>query len=231
MTSSDPAELNHFAHLADQWWDPQGPLATLHAINPARLDYIQHRALLTGKRVIDVGCGGGLLTEGMASLGAEVIGIDLCEPALKTACEHSQQSGLNIEYKCISAEEMSSLYPEQFQVVTCLEMLEHCPDPAAIISACAGLAAPGADLFFSTLNRTLRAWLLAIVGAEYLLGLLPKNTHDYSRFIRPATLAHWLRTAGLTCVDIRGLRYHPLTRKATLTDDVSVNYLIHARKQ
>ena len=228
--NADPAEIAHFATLSKHWWDTSGELATLHAINPTRLTYIQQQAPLQGKTVLDVGCGGGILAEGMCQLGANVTGIDLCEPALIAARAHQAADDKKVNYLHISTEELSKTHAAHFDTLTCLELLEHTPDPASIILASSELVKSGGNLFFSTLNRTLRAWLFAIAGAEYVLKLLPKNTHDYTRFIRPATLSAWLRTAGLEPVNITGLRYHPFSKKCILTKDVSINYIIHARK-
>lgn len=229
--NADPAELGHFHRLADQWWDPHGALRTLHQLNPTRLAYIVERCgNLRGRSCVDVGCGGGILSEGLAAAGAEVTGIDLAASAIDTARLHLHESGLRVDYRQISAEQLAAERPGGFRLVTCLEMLEHVPDPAAIIAACAGLAAPGGDLIFSTLNRTPRAYALAVLGAEYIAQLLPRGTHDYARFIRPAELAGAARASGLELLDLRGLAYNPLTRRARLVGDVGVNYLAHLRR-
>lgn len=226
----DPREIAKFAALSDDWWNPDGKLATLHAINPTRMDYISKKIPLEGKKVIDIGCGGGILSEALAKAGAHVTGIDPCEPAVKVAKLHRDASDLDIDYQCISADEMARLAPASFDVISCLEMLEHTKDPAGIIAAAARLAKPGALLVFSTLNRSVKSFFSAIVGAEYLLGLLPRNTHDFSLFIRPAELTAWLRQAGLVPQDMTGLTYHPFSRTCTLSQDVSVNYMVCAEK-
>ena len=230
MTSVDNKEISHFASISDQWWDPCGPLATLHTINPIRLSYINQKSPLYGQNVCDVGCGGGLLTEGMTKLGAITTGIDLCEPAINAAIEHSKQENLSINYQVIAVDKLARDYSETFDTVTCLEMLEHVPDPRVIIESCAKLAKPGGSLFFSTLNCSVKSWASAIFAAEYILKILPKNTHDYNRFIRPATLCTFARKAGIECLDIIGLSYNPFTKKCKLTKDVSVNYILHAKK-
>lgn len=226
----DPAELAKFDQLSDRWWNRNGEFKPLHEINPLRLGYIDQRARLGGKTVLDVGCGGGILTEAMALKGAHVTGIDLAEKSLAVASVHAQQSGVEIDYRVIAAEDLAAIQPESFDVVTCLEMLEHVPDPAAVVLACARLVKPDGHVFFSTLNRNPRAFLFAILGAEYVLRLLPKGTHEYARFIRPAELARWARNAQLDVTDMAGLSYNPLTRAFRLTRDVTVNYFLHARK-
>jgi len=230
ITANDDHEIAKFAALSDQWWDPHGKLATLHAINPVRVDYILSKVDISGKKVMDIGCGGGILAEAMARKGAKVTGIDLCESALVAAKAHAKQSDLKISYLHRSAQEVAESSPETFDVITCLEMLEHTEDPAGVLSAASLAAKPGAALFFSTLNRNMRAFFSAIAGAEYLLGILPKGTHDFSRFIRPAELVAGLRKAGLEPLDIIGLHYHPFTRKCSLSPNVSVNYMVYARK-
>ncbi len=229
--NTDPREVARFDALAQRWWDPEGPMRALHWINPARLDYVASRCSLEGRRVLDVGCGGGLLAEALAEHGAQVTGIDLSGGALAVARLHAAERGLAIDYRQVSAEALAEEAPEAFDVVICMELLEHVPDLAALVQACARLARPGGHLFFSTLNRTLRAYLTAILGAEYLLGLLPRGTHDYGRFIRPSELARWLRAAGLELVDLRGLVFDPLARRFRLGRDVAVNYLVHAIKE
>jgi len=228
--NADPAELKKFGELAHRWWDPESEFRPLHDINPIRLDWIDQHAGLSGKDVIDIGCGGGLLSEGMAALGAQVTGIDLGEKALTVAKLHLFESGHAIDYRLISAEAMALQMPARFDIVTCLEMLEHVPDPASVVQACASLVKPGGQVFFSTLNRTPKAWLLGVVGAEYLLNLLPRGTHDYSHFIKPAELATHCRNAGLTVTEISGMRYNPLTRCCTLTADTQINYLLRAQR-
>lgn len=227
----DPAEIHHFSALADHWWDPQGEMATLHHINPVRLAYIDDVAAgLRGRRALDVGCGGGLLTEALAAAGADATGIDLAAPSIDVARRHAAAAGLKVDYHCVATEAFAREAAGRFELVCCLEMLEHVPDPAAVVSACATLAAPGATLVFSTLNRNPKAFALAIVGAEYLLRLIPRGTHDFAQFIRPSELAEWVRTAGLEVVGLRGLHYNPLLKTARLNDDVSVNYFLHAQK-
>jgi len=228
--NTDPAEINKFSSLAAHWWDSEGELKTLHEINPLRLDYINQRAPLAGKKVLDVGCGGGILAESMAKAGAHVTGIDMSEAALKVAKLHLHESGATVDYQCTTVEEFSAQHAEQYDIITCLEMLEHVPDPSSVISACAKLVKPNGDLFFSTLNRNIKAYLSAIIGAEYILQLLPKNTHDFSKFIRPSELSQWARKADLTVLDITGMTYHIFTKQYSLSRDVSINYLIHARK-
>ena len=224
----DPAEVAKFEAMAHRWWDPEGDFRPLHDINPARLAWIAERHPLAGARVVDVGCGGGLLTEGMAQLGARVTGIDAGEAPLTVARLHGLESGVEVDYRHCAAEVLAAESPGAFDVVTCLEMLEHVPEPASVIRACAELARPGGDLFFSTINRNPKAWALAVVGAEYLLGLLPKGTHDYARFIRPSELARWIRAAGLELKEIAGMRYNPFTRDCRIDRDVDVNYIVHA---
>lgn len=228
--NADPREIAKFEKLAHRWWDCEGEFKPLHHINPLRLKYIQNRCSLTGKRVLDVGCGGGILTEGLARCGASVVGIDLGESPLTIARLHALESGLEIDYRQISVEQLATTEAESFDVVTNLEMLEHVPNPAGIINACAQLLKPGGQVFFSTINRTLKAYLLAIVGAEYLIQLLPKGTHNYRRFIRPAELDTWCRAAGLKLQDVTGLHYNPLTRHCRLSNDMSVNYLASGTK-
>lgn len=226
----DRAEVNKFEQIAARWWDPNSEFKPLHEINPLRLTFIDQRAPLAGKRVIDVGCGGGILAESMARRGAIVTGIDAGKAPLTVARLHALESNLQMEYHHTTAEEWTAEHGGEYERVTCMEMLEHVPDPASVIRACADLARPGADLFFSTINRNPKAYALAIVGAEYLLGLLPRGTHDYSRFIRPSELGRWLRAAGLELCEIRGMSYNPLNRQYKLGDDLDVNYLVHARK-
>jgi len=229
--NADPAELTHFDGLSSRWWDLDGPLRTLHEINPPRVAYIAQRSGgLGGKPTVDVGCGGGILSEALAREGAVVTGIDLSAEALSAARLHLYESDRNVTYEQVSAEALCETHRGQFAVVTCLELLEHVPDPASTMRACAALAAPGADLFFSTLSRNPKAYVTAVLGAEYVLGLLPRGTHDYARFIRPSELEAYGRVAGLSLQHLSGLGYNPLTRRAHLKRDVSVNYLAHFRK-
>jgi 2-polyprenyl-6-hydroxyphenyl methylase/3-demethylubiquinone-9 3-methyltransferase len=226
----DPAELEKFAALAHRWWDKNSEFKPLHEINPLRLDYIDGQVALQGKRVLDVGCGGGILSESMSQKGAEVTGIDLGEKALKVAKLHGLESGVQVEYRLISVESLAQEKPAYFDVVTCMEMLEHVPDPFAIVQACAALVKPGGSVFFSTINRNPKAYLFAIVGAEYVLKLLPRGTHAYEKFIKPSELSSWCRSADLSNLGLIGLSYHPLTQHYGLSDDVSVNYMLHTVK-
>ncbi len=230
IPNRDHAELVKFDQLSDRWWDEDGEFKPLHEINPLRLGYIDQRARLQGKRVLDVGCGGGILAEAMARKGARVTGIDLAERSLAAASAHAKAGGVTVDYRLVAAQDLATAAPESFDVVTCMEMLEHVFDPGVVVSACAQLLKPEGHVFFSTINRNLRAFLFAILGAEYVLRLLPKGTHEYARFIRPAELARWAREAQLDVADIAGLSYNPLTRAFRLTRDVTVNYLLHARK-
>lgn len=227
----DPRELAKFGELAHRWWDPNSEFKPLHEINPLRLDWIDRNVPLKGRRVIDVGCGGGILAEAMATRGARVTGIDLGEAALSVARLHLLESGQQVEYHAIAAEDMAHREPGTFDVVTCMEMLEHVPDPASIVHACATLARPGGSVFFSTLSRNPKAYLYAVIGAEYLLGLLPRGTHDYARFIRPSELSRDCREAGLQVEEIIGMSYNPFTRVYTLGRDTSVNYLVRCSKR
>jgi 2-polyprenyl-6-hydroxyphenyl methylase/3-demethylubiquinone-9 3-methyltransferase len=228
----DPAEIAKFDAAAPRWWDPDGEFRPLHDLNPARLDYIEARAGLAGKRVLDVGCGGGLLAEGMARRGAAVTGIDLAAGALAVARLHALESGTDVRYRQEAVEAFAAANPASFDLVTCLEMLEHVPDPAAVVTALARLVRPGGHVICSTINRNPRSFALAIVGAEYLLRLLPMGTHHYARLIKPSELTRWARVAGLELTDLAGLAYEPLGRKARITEDVSVNYLaIYRRPQ
>ena len=225
--NADPAELAKFSALAHRWWDPTSEFRPLHEINPLRLAHIERLAGgLSGKRVLDVGCGGGILAEAMAGKGADVTGIDLAERPLKVAALHALETGSRVDYRLASAEEMAAEAPGAFDVVTCMELLEHVPDPASTIAACARLARPGGRVFFSTLNRNPKSYLFAVVGAEYLLKLLPKGTHDYARFIRPSELAADCRSAGLAIADLTGMTYNPFSKRYSLGRDVDVNYLL-----
>ncbi|OFZ94060.1 MAG: bifunctional 3-demethylubiquinol 3-O-methyltransferase/2-polyprenyl-6-hydroxyphenol methylase [Betaproteobacteria bacterium RIFCSPLOWO2_02_67_12] len=226
----DPAELAKFSELAHRWWDPASEFRPLHEINPLRLDWIANRAPLAGKAVLDVGCGGGILSEAMARLGAGVTGIDLSEKALKVAQLHLLEGRLAVQYELESAESLAGSRAGQFDVVTCMELLEHVPDPASTVAACARLAKPGGQVFFSTINRNPKAYLFAVIGAEYLLKLLPRGTHDYARFIRPSELARWCRAAGLRERELAGMTYNPLTQHYRLGSDCDVNYLLHCAK-
>jgi 2-polyprenyl-6-hydroxyphenyl methylase/3-demethylubiquinone-9 3-methyltransferase len=229
--NADPQELQKFSELAHRWWDPTSEFKPLHEINPLRLEWINTRVPLAGKTVADIGCGGGILAESMARKGANVTGIDLSEKALNVADLHSLESGVQVRYELISAEQLAATEPSRYDVVTCMEMLEHVPDPAAIVQACATLVKPGGHIFFSTINRNPKAYLLAVIGAEYLLRLLPKGTHDYAKFITPAELARFIRNAGLTLNSMKGMTYNPLTKIYSLNQDTDVNYLVACTKQ
>lgn len=231
MTNADPKELNKFGELAHRWWDPKSEFRPLHEINPLRLDWIESQVPLASKTVIDVGCGGGLLSEGMAARGAKVTGIDLSEKPLGVARLHLLESGLEVDYRQISAEAMAAEHPGRFDLVTCLEMLEHVPDPISTIRACCQLVKPGGKVFFSTINRNPKAYLFAVIGAEYLLQLLPKGTHDYARFIKPSELCRWSRSVGLAPEALTGLSYNPFTQVYSLGRDTSVNYLLAATRE
>ena len=221
----DPGEIEKFEKLAGRWWDPNSEFKPLHDINPLRLDYIDRLAPLANRHIIDIGCGGGLLTEGMAIRGAQVIGIDMGKAPLSVARLHQHESGLDIDYQQATAEQMAAGQAGNFDTVTCMEMLEHVPDPAATIAACAQLIRDDGRVFLSTINRNPKAYLFAIIGAEYLLRLLPRGTHDYAKFIRPSEMETWARDAGLQLVDLTGMSYNPLTQEYKLGTDVSVNYL------
>jgi 2-polyprenyl-6-hydroxyphenyl methylase/3-demethylubiquinone-9 3-methyltransferase len=229
--NADPAELAKFSELAHRWWDPDSEFRPLHQINPLRLDWILGQAPLAGQRVLDVGCGGGILADAMARKGAEVLGIDLAAKALRVAELHALEAGTaNVAYREVSAEALAAEQPASFDVVTCMEMLEHVPKPASVVQACATLVKPGGWVFFSTINRNAKAFLLAIVGAEYVLNLLPRGTHEYQKLIRPSELAADCRAAGLSLQQSRGMEYNPITRHYWLSQDTSVNYLVATRK-
>lgn len=224
----DAQELAKFESLADAWWDPAGPLRTLHEINPVRVAYVKERVALAAADVLDVGCGGGLLAEALAREGARVVGIDLAGASLAAAAAHAERAGLAIDYRKTDAEAHAAHAPGAYDVVTCMELLEHVPDPASLVAACARAVKPGGAVFFSTLNRTFKSFALAIVAAEYLLDLVPRGTHTYEKLIRPSELAGWCRAAGLDVQEISGLSFNPVTRAHRLVDDVGVNYLCHA---
>jgi 2-polyprenyl-6-hydroxyphenyl methylase/3-demethylubiquinone-9 3-methyltransferase len=228
--NADPAELHKFEALAHRWWDPHGEFRPLHEINPLRLDWIDRHAPLAGKTVLDVGCGGGILAEAMAQRGARVTGIDLSEKALRVAELHLHESQLEITYRKAMAEEFAAAHPGAFDVVTCMELLEHVPQPESMVAACARLARPGGQVFFSTINRNPKAYLFAVVGAEYVLKLLPKGTHDYMRFIKPSELSRWSRAAGLRPDELVGMTYNPFTRRYRLESDCDVNYLLRCSR-
>lgn len=229
-TNADPSEVRKFSDLAHRWWDPKSEFKPLHDINPLRLNWIDQAIGLNGKKVIDIGCGGGILSESMAAKGAQVTGIDLSDKALGVARLHLLESGLTVDYRHIAAEAMAAAHPAQFDAVTCLEMLEHVPDPAQTIAACATLVKPGGDIFLSTLNRNPKAYLFAILGAEYILNMLPKGTHDYAKFIKPAELIRMARDARLDLVSMTGMSYNPFSKVYSLGSDTSVNYLVHLRR-
>jgi 2-polyprenyl-6-hydroxyphenyl methylase/3-demethylubiquinone-9 3-methyltransferase len=231
MINADPHELAKFGELAHRWWDAESDFRPLHEINPLRLDWIDGLAALKGKRVLDVGCGGGILADSMARRGADVLGIDLAGKALKVAQLHALEAATpSVEYREVAAEALAADVPQSFDVVTCMEMLEHVPDPAAIVTACGRLLKPGGWAFFSTISRNAKAFAFAIVAAEHVLKLLPKGTHEYAKLIRPSELAEWCRAAGLDPVEMRGMEYNPLSRRYRLSYDTSVNYLVACRK-
>ena len=229
--NADAAELNKFSELAHKWWDKSSEFKPLHDINPLRLNYIDKALPLKGKTVLDVGCGGGILSESMAQKGAKVTGIDLGDKALKVAQLHSLESGVAVDYQLISVEDLAEKQPASFDVVTCLEMLEHVPDPASVVAACAKLVKSGGHVFFSTINRNPKAYLFAVIGAEYVLNMLPRGTHDYAKFIKPSELASYMRPAGLLLQHQIGMSYNPITQHYWLGDDTSVNYMMHTVKQ
>jgi 2-polyprenyl-6-hydroxyphenyl methylase / 3-demethylubiquinone-9 3-methyltransferase len=226
MANADPAELEKFGRLAHRWWDPEGEFRPLHEINPLRLDWIAQHAALEGSKVLDVGCGGGILAEAMARRGAQVTGIDLSDKALRVAQLHLLESRLEVQYENVSVENYAAAHAGKFDVITCMELLEHVPEPAAMVAACARLVRPGGQVFFSTINRNPKSYLFAVVGAEYVLKLLPKGTHDYLRFIKPSELARYAREAGLRAEELIGMTYNPLTRQYRLGRDADVNYLL-----
>jgi len=230
MSNVDTAEIAKFSELAHRWWDPNSEFKPLHEINPLRLQWIDKLAPLAGRKVLDVGCGGGILAEAMAAAGAAVSGIDLSEKALRVARLHLHESGHDIDYQLVSAEDFATQHAGEFDIVTCMEMLEHVPDPASVVAACARLVKPGGRVFFSTLNRNARSYLFAIVGAEYLLKLLPRGTHDYAKFIQPAELARMAREAGLDIRELTGMTYNPLSKIYKLESDTSVNYLMATQR-
>ena len=230
VMNADPLELQKFSELAHRWWDPTSEFRPLHEINPLRLEWINALVPLAGKRVLDVGCGGGILAEAIAKKGANVKGIDLSEKALKVAELHSLESGVQVSYELIAAEALAAREAGQYDVVTCMEMLEHVPDPSAIVQACATLVKPGGRLFFSTLNRNPKSYLFAIIGAEYMLRLLPRGTHDYAKFIKPAELSQFARNANLEVQVLKGMTYNPLTKIYSLNHDTDVNYLMACSK-
>lgn len=231
MINADPQELAKFSDLAHRWWDADSEFRPLHQINPLRLDWIDSHVVLAGKRVLDIGCGGGILSDSMARRGASVLGIDLASKSLKVAQLHALEAGTeNVDYREIAAETLAAEAPQSFDVVTSMEMLEHVPDPASIVNACAALVKPGGWVFFSTINRNAKSFAFAIVAAEHVLKLLPKGTHEYAKFIRPSQLAQWCRNSGLDLVDTRGMEYNPITRRYWLSANTSVNYLFACRK-
>jgi len=229
--NADPQELEKFSALAHRWWDPESEFKPLHQINPLRLDWIDGLAPLAGKSALDIGCGGGILAEAMAKRGARVTGIDLSEKALKVAQLHLLESKIAVAYEAISAEDLAARSPGAYDVVTCMELLEHVPDPASTVRACARLARPGGHVFFSTINRNLKSYLFAVIGAEYLLKLLPRGTHDYARFVRPSELARHCRESGLAVRSIVGMTYNPFSRSYALGSDADVNYLVHCARE
>jgi 2-polyprenyl-6-hydroxyphenyl methylase/3-demethylubiquinone-9 3-methyltransferase len=231
MINADPHELAKFSELAHRWWDADGEFRPLHEINPLRLEWIASQCSLPGAKVVDVGCGGGILADAMARRGADVLGIDLAEKPLRVAELHALEAGTtSVEYRLVAAETLAAEQPGRFDVVTCMEMLEHVPDPASVVNACATLLRPGGRIFFSTLNRNFKSFALAIVGAEYVLGLLPKGTHEYAKFLRPSELSTWCRHAGLDIESLRGMEYNPITRRYRLSGNTDVNYLMACAK-
>jgi len=230
MSNVDQSEIDKFSALAHRWWDPTSEFKPLHAINPLRLGWIESITTLSGKKVLDVGCGGGILAESLSKAGGIVTGIDLSAKALKVAELHQLESGTSVRYRSSAAEDLAKEEPEQYDVVTCMEMLEHVPDPSSVVQACASLCKPGGNIFFSTLNRNPKSYLFAIIGAEYILKLLPKGTHEYDKFIKPSELANFTRQAGLELNEIKGMTYNPITQIYRLGSDTDVNYMIATRK-
>lgn len=230
QSNIDQQEIEKFSELASRWWDEESEFKPLHDINPIRLNYIQQHAPLAGKQVVDVGCGGGILSESMARAGANVTGIDLAQAALDIAKLHAVEANVKVDYQCTSTEDFAEASAGQFDIVTCMEMLEHVPEPAAIVEACSKMLKPGGSAFFSTLNRNGKSWLFAIVGAEYVLQLLPRGTHQWNRFIKPSELASWCRPADLEISDLTGMTYNPITKVYQTDTDISVNYLLHSTK-
>ena len=230
MSNVDAQELARFDNVAARWWDMDGPFRPLHELNPQRLAFIAERQPLAGSRIVDIGCGGGIMSEALARAGADVVAIDLAPEALDVARLHALDVGVRVDYRLQSAEDLAAEMPGQFDAVSCLEMLEHVPDPESTVRACARLVAPGGWVFFSTINRNPKSFLFAIVGAEHVLQMLPKGTHEYARFIRPSELGRWCRDAGLDASGTRGLEYNPLTRRYWMSNDTSVNYLVACRK-
>jgi 2-polyprenyl-6-hydroxyphenyl methylase / 3-demethylubiquinone-9 3-methyltransferase len=230
VSNVDPAELEKFSKLAHRWWDPEGEFRPLHDINPLRLEWIARHADLEEAAVLDIGCGGGILAEAMARRGARVTGIDLSEKALRVAELHLHESGLSVRYERAAVEEYAGLHAGEFDLVTCMELLEHVPEPASMVAACARLVRPGGQVFFSTINRNPKSYLFAVIGAEYVLGLLPKGTHDYMRFIKPSELSRWSRAAGLRPDELIGMSYNPITRRYRLGRDCDVNYLLRCAR-
>lgn len=228
--NADPAELQKFSDLAHRWWDPESEFKPLHQINPLRLEWIDSAAQIAGKKVVDIGCGGGILAESMAARGAQVTGVDLSEKALGVARLHLYESGQTVDYRLISAEDIARECPASFDVVTCMEMLEHVPDPSSTIRACATLVKPGGHVFFSTLNRNLKSYLMAVVGAEYVLKMLPMGTHEYAKFIKPSELARYVREAGLDVEELIGMSYNPISKVYSLGRDTDVNYLMRTTR-
>ncbi|MBP4050997.1 bifunctional 2-polyprenyl-6-hydroxyphenol methylase/3-demethylubiquinol 3-O-methyltransferase UbiG [Chromobacterium violaceum] len=230
MSNVDELEIDKFSQLAHKWWDKDSEFKPLHEINPLRLDFIDRHASIAGKKVLDVGCGGGILAESMALRGAQVTGIDLAKKSLKVAQLHSLESGVPIDYRCVAVEDLAAEMPGAFDAVTCMEMLEHVPDPESVVRACSTLVKPGGWVFFSTLNRNAKAYLLAVVGAEYVLNMLPRGTHEYARFLKPSELGRMARHAGLDLQTLSGMGYNPVTRIYSLNNDTAVNYLMATRR-
>ncbi|MFN3233956.1 MAG: bifunctional 2-polyprenyl-6-hydroxyphenol methylase/3-demethylubiquinol 3-O-methyltransferase UbiG [Gammaproteobacteria bacterium] len=231
MNNVDPSEINKFRALSSRWWDETGDLKSLHDINPLRLQFIKDNAPLAQAKIIDIGCGGGILTESLAQSGAQLTGIDMNDEAINVAKLHAEESDLQIDYQVSTAENIAKQLPEQFDIITCMELLEHVPEPAHVIQACATLLKPGGKVFFSTINRTLKAYLQAVIAGEYILQLLPKGTHDYAKLIRPSELNTWCEKSGLAIKKMMGMTYNPLSKQYKLIQNISVNYLVYAEKQ